>query len=252
MYDMDAGTTTQITSHGPGYFFNYAAWSPDGQKLAVAGGEHSSGNYDIFIMNADGSDVVNVTSDWSDSAEHWPAWSPDGSFIVFQSDRLGGQLDIWAMRPDGTDRVNLTNTPDLDESTPTIAGVADSDHDGVADCDDKCPATEDIATVVINNCDTGVANELFEYGCSMLDLIEECEAEASNHRQFVRCVGALARDWRASGLITSQERARIVRCVARINIGNTGKSYRLRGKAGKEMARKSETNSAETCEEATA
>ncbi len=32
----------------------------------------------------------------------------------------------------------------------------------------------------------------------------------------------------------------------------TGKSYRLRGKAGKEMARRSETNSVETCEEATA
>lgn len=32
----------------------------------------------------------------------------------------------------------------------------------------------------------------------------------------------------------------------------TGKSYRLRGKAGKEMVRKPETNSPETCEEATA
>jgi hypothetical protein len=94
-------------------------------------------------------------------------------------------------------------------------GELDSDGDGVPDSEDECTNTDSSATVVINDCDAGVNNHLFAYGCSMLDLIEECEAEAANHGQFVRCVGALARDWRNEGLITFQELARIIRCVAR-------------------------------------
>lgn len=94
----------------------------------------------------------------------------------------------------------------------------DCDADGVPNSEDKCPNTDDIETVVINDCDTGVKNDLFDYGCSMLDLIAGCEDETENHGQFVRCVGRLAREWRQNGLITNQERASIIRCVVRIHV----------------------------------
>ena len=42
-----------------------------------------------------------------------PAWSPDGKWIAFQSDR-SGSLDIWLVPADGGEPRNLTNSPSND------------------------------------------------------------------------------------------------------------------------------------------
>jgi hypothetical protein len=56
----------------------YPSWSPDGSKLAFAG--DGSGSWQIYVMNADGSNVVQLTS----GGNHiQPAWSPDGTEIAF-------------------------------------------------------------------------------------------------------------------------------------------------------------------------
>lgn len=216
IFDMDQATTSQVTHHIPGYRFNYADWSPDGTKLAAQGGA-SNATYDVYVVNVDGSNLQNLTADLTDSDEVHPSWSSDGQFIFFS--RLGSEMsqDVWAMRDNGTGRINLTNTPDVDELDPDILGgnwIMDCDGDGVPNSDDKCPNTDPNEPLVINGCETRIDYYLFEYGCSMLDLVEDCEAQASNHGQFVRCVGALARDWREAGLISALERARIVRCAA--------------------------------------
>jgi TolB protein len=56
-------------------------WSPDGERIAFAR-EHE-GNWNIFVMNADGSDLIELTND--DGNEMTPAWSPDGEQIAFAS-----------------------------------------------------------------------------------------------------------------------------------------------------------------------
>ena len=43
------------------------------------------GNEEIYVMNADGSNPVNLTK--NDSRDTMPSWSPDGTKIAFVSDR---------------------------------------------------------------------------------------------------------------------------------------------------------------------
>jgi len=68
---------------------------------------YSSGG-DIWIMNIDGSDKQQLTSDPADDFES--AVSPDGTKIAFASNRSGND-DIWIMDIDGSDMQNLTNHP---------------------------------------------------------------------------------------------------------------------------------------------
>jgi len=57
------------------------------------------GKAQIYVMDADGSNVVNLTNDFF---ENWaPEWSPDGEKIAFQSDR-DGNWEIYIMDVDGS------------------------------------------------------------------------------------------------------------------------------------------------------
>ena len=73
-----------------GFKSTFPAWSPDGRRIAF---ESDIGiNSEIYMMNADGSDIVGLT-DSAGSAS--PAWSPDGRRIAFLSDVDGnGNTDI--------------------------------------------------------------------------------------------------------------------------------------------------------------
>ncbi len=57
----------------------YPRWSPDGDKIAYSA--NPRGNYDIFIMDSDGSNINSLTSFSSD--EKTPSWFPDGKRIVY-------------------------------------------------------------------------------------------------------------------------------------------------------------------------
>ncbi len=58
------------------------------------------GNYEVYIMNADGSDQVNLTQNPADDFQ--AVWSPTGEQILFVSDRDGGVRDLYLMDPDGS------------------------------------------------------------------------------------------------------------------------------------------------------
>jgi Tol biopolymer transport system component len=57
----------------------YPKWSPDGKRIAFTA--NPKGNYDLFIMQADGSNIAQVTTSPKDEIEH--AWFPDGKKIAF-------------------------------------------------------------------------------------------------------------------------------------------------------------------------
>jgi Tol biopolymer transport system component len=91
-------------------FENSPAWSPDGSQIAFQA-LSSSQNHDIWVINADGSGLIQLTT--SDSDEVWPIWSPDGRRLTFTSNR-DDKADIWAMNADGTNQINLTGKTDCD------------------------------------------------------------------------------------------------------------------------------------------
>ncbi len=92
------------------------------------------GNLEIYVMNADGSGVTNLTN--NSAGDGFPSWSPDGARIAFVSDR-DGNLEIYVMNADGSGVTNLTNNSAGDGSpswSPDGARIAfDSDRDGNRD-----------------------------------------------------------------------------------------------------------------------
>ena len=89
------------------------AWSPDGTKIAFT--SLRDGNFEIYVMNANGTWQANATLNGAGDFE--PAWSPDGSKIAFTSNR-DGNLEIYVMNADGTGQHNLTKHG-WDDSHPT-------------------------------------------------------------------------------------------------------------------------------------
>jgi Tol biopolymer transport system component len=76
---------------------------------------------DIFIINADGTGETNLTADSPDFNSD-PAWSPDGRFLVFSSDRGSSSefnTDLYRMNADGSGTTRLSDTPTIDEEDPT-------------------------------------------------------------------------------------------------------------------------------------
>jgi uncharacterized repeat protein (TIGR01451 family) len=90
-------------------------WSPTGAKIAYAYGDSES--YDIWTMNADGSQKTQLTENYRSYA---PAWSPDGSRIAFVSDHEGG-YHVYVVNSDGTNqhRINITTSEVTQEYAPT-------------------------------------------------------------------------------------------------------------------------------------
>jgi len=85
-------------------------WSPDGKKIAF--NTSKDGNGEVYVMNADGSNPINLTH-YNMGWDGGPVWSPDGKKIVFSSYR-DGNFEIYVMNADGTDPFNLTNNQAAD------------------------------------------------------------------------------------------------------------------------------------------
>jgi len=86
--DLAEARVTQLT-HDASYRDERPVWSPDGRRIAFS--STRSGSYDVWVMNADGSEPVRVTDDPAPDQD--PSWAPDGRSLYFASERDGrGEL----------------------------------------------------------------------------------------------------------------------------------------------------------------
>lgn len=89
----------------------WPAWSPDGTRIAFSGYDHEGSfsgggaNYDVYVMNVDGSDLRNLTKSPDDVArgasQGLPVWSPDGTMLAFDGDD-GKTEGLYVIHADGT------------------------------------------------------------------------------------------------------------------------------------------------------
>ena len=72
-------------------------WNPEGTSI-VAGGIDADGA-GLFVLPLDGGTATRLTTGLANS----PAWSPDGSLIVYGGPNVGGRQQVLGVRPDGTE-----------------------------------------------------------------------------------------------------------------------------------------------------
>src|SRR5581483_8996775 len=101
------GDATRARLIRSGYGDNYSeqfglSWTPDGRLVY---GSHASGNTDIWVMDADGTNQKQLTYDAR--REVFPVVTDDGRYIVFVS-KMSGSSYIWRMDADGRNHRQLT------------------------------------------------------------------------------------------------------------------------------------------------
>lgn len=124
-----------------------ANWSPDGRRILFMSDRVTDRNpdprgkrgpdFELFVMNANGANPRQLTFNEFDDED--PAWSPDGTRIVFVRDLnpVRGKLDydLFTIAADGTDERRLTDSRGVDDFQPNwssrgrIAFTSDRDGD---------------------------------------------------------------------------------------------------------------------------
>jgi Tol biopolymer transport system component len=113
--------TTKALVQAP--YYQDPTWQPNGGRILFQGREGS--HWEIFTINSDGSGLSALTRPATALVENLPsnvapAWSPDGQWIVFLSNRNdendAGPWRLWVMAADGSNQHPLPVNVPLDYS----------------------------------------------------------------------------------------------------------------------------------------
>ena len=136
--DSGGGDPVNLTRH-PAAADRSPAWSPDGQRIAFVSNRSGDGRLGhLFVMDADGGGVEQLTEEPQASWAFWPAWSPDGSVIscvaaqggvegIFAVDVASGVMRL--LSPEGQAAGESSWSPDGARIAYTVLDTAsDSSH----------------------------------------------------------------------------------------------------------------------------
>ncbi len=91
---------------------NHPKFSPDGKKIAFVAHENSISQ--IYTMNADGSNIKQITYNEGDTQIITPAWSPDGKSIAYAQSDPDGLMDIHVLELSTKQSKQITNSSEGD------------------------------------------------------------------------------------------------------------------------------------------
>ena len=116
------GMPVELVPSEPGTAIFYPEFSPDGKWLAynkswttqsgaATASSYSSSTAELWIVPVDPTGAYTTgparrldVANGDGSANSWPTWAPDGTFIAFASNRLGTwDVFLSAISPDGSD-----------------------------------------------------------------------------------------------------------------------------------------------------
>ena len=90
-----------------------AAWTRDGKGFVIS--TNLTGRFDLWSVSAEGAFPTQLTQ--SDDRQFGIVTSPDGKWVIFQSDKGGAEIfDLYAVPAAGGATVNLTQTDDASET----------------------------------------------------------------------------------------------------------------------------------------
>lgn len=95
--------------------------------------------------------------------------------------------------------------------------MTDHDGDGLPDDVDACATGDARPTVVIDGCDSAVANPVSESGCSLTDAILALRADAKNHGEFTSRLAKMLNDLVRQGAISGADKGAIQSCAGASN-----------------------------------
>ncbi|ACL03820.1 WD40 domain protein beta Propeller [Desulfatibacillum aliphaticivorans] len=109
----DGSNLTKLTETGTA---SAPSWSPDGTRIIYT--DSAAGNRDIYIMDQDGENKVQLTS--ADNDEFNACMSPDGATIAYIYEYNGNNRRLWTMAADGSSQQEVLAPVTLNATYDTI------------------------------------------------------------------------------------------------------------------------------------
>lgn len=106
VFDLKNGTTKVITERG--YMNSGLLWLKDNENLIANIKILNETLYDLYNVNTESGAVTQIAF----GINLHPNISPDGNWIVFESQRHKNDGEVYIMLPDGSNQIRLTENPD--------------------------------------------------------------------------------------------------------------------------------------------